>query len=367
MTSVIDHTSPASPSKTWPGRALNWWLDELREAYDDLARWLGLGGRRSITIEAGERYWVLRQWQQPIGQIDWQGGDPDACRLALLGSLPGDGTSVPVFVEIPPDRVLSKTVAFPAEARAQLARIIEFEIGRHFPFPAERVHFRYRVLAPTAKEPSAQTISVEIAVVPKDLVAGICRELSLAGLVPSGIALVTERGADPMALPMNSIGAVGKPSANIKNRLPLAGLAALAVIAAISWPLAQQVRLTAIERELAELKPKADAAIHERDRQQRAAERAASVSMLTAGRPPLVQIVDTLSRDIPDGSWLLSLSVSGRDIVLDGLSPSAATIVQALERSRQFSTIDFRSPINRDPATGLEHFQIGATLPEPKS
>jgi hypothetical protein len=52
-------------------------------------------------------------------------------------------------------------------------------------------------------------------------------------------------------------------------------------------------------------------------------------------------------------------------VTLDGLSPSAATIALALEKSRDVTGVVFRSPITRE-ASGLEHFQLGATLAEPK-
>jgi hypothetical protein len=52
-------------------------------------------------------------------------------------------------------------------------------------------------------------------------------------------------------------------------------------------------------------------------------------------------------------------------VTLDGLSPSAATIALALEKSRDVTGVVFRSPITRE-ASGLEHFQLGATLAETK-
>ena len=79
---------------------------------------------------------------------------------------------------------------------------------------------------------------------------------------------------------------------------------------------------------------------------------------------PMVSVLNELTRVVPDGSWLLSLSIKGREIILDGLSPSAATIALALQHDPLFSDISFRSPISRDPGTGLEHFQLGATLAE---
>jgi general secretion pathway protein L len=143
-------------------------------------------------------------------------------------------------------------------------------------------------------------------------------------------------------------------------RAILAGLAAL-----LSWPLAQQAALDAIDRELAALKPRAEAALHAGEAERRAGERSAAILALQSARPPLVAALDALSRDVPDGSWLLSLSISGREVVLDGLSPSAATIALALEKSHDVTGIVFRSAITRE-TSGLEHFQLGATLGETK-
>jgi len=309
---------------------------------------------------------MLRQRQRPIGQIDWQSGDAAECRQALRAAFSGARQPAPIVVEIPPERVLSKTVGFPTAARGRLTQIIEFEIARHFPFSADRVFFRHRIVEGVAATASAQSIAVEIAVVPRDIVTDIQQELASAGLRAGRIGLLTGNHAEPIFLPSIGLSAVPSAIGLRGNRLFVIATATLTLAAGISWPLAQQARLSSVERELATLKPQAEVALRAREQHQRAAERAASVSALAAGRLPLIRVLDTLSREVPDDSWLLSLSVSGRDVVLDGLSPSAATIALALERSRAFSAIDFRSPINRDATTGLEHFQIGATLLETK-
>jgi len=132
----------------------------------------------------------------------------------------------------------------------------------------------------------------------------------------------------------------------------------------VSAPLRQHLRLADVDRELAALKPQAQAVLETRERQRREADRTASVLRLRAARRPLVDTLAELSRAVPDGSWLISLGLSGRDLVLDGLSPSAATTALALEQSRAFSSVVFRSSITRDPGTGLEHFQLGASIAE---
>ncbi|MGH7087719.1 MAG: PilN domain-containing protein, partial [Stellaceae bacterium] len=97
----------------------------------------------------------------------------------------------------------------------------------------------------------------------------------------------------------------------------------------------------------------------------RAMERAAEPLRLTAERPPLVAVLADLTKAVPDGSWLKSLNIAGQELAIAGLSPSAAGVALALEASHRFANVRFRAPIMREPQTGLERFQLSATLAEP--
>jgi general secretion pathway protein L len=333
-------------------RALSWWLGELAGLGRDAANALGLGGRGAVTIVAGERYWIVRHQRRPLGQVDWAVDDGVRSLAALV---PEAARRRPVAVEIPPERTLSRVVHFPAGARGELDRIVEFEIARHFPFPASRVFFRHRIVG----RAGAGSLAVEIVAVPRDIVAAIRADLAAAGLRVGAVAVAAQGDGERLLLPREALGGAG---AGFALR-PALALAALALAALVSWPLAQHVRLAALDRDIAALKPQAEAALRAHSRLRRDSERLAAVIRLRAARPPLIAVLDRLSRAVPDGSWLQSLSLAGRELVIDGLSPSAATIVLALEHSGGFSDIVFRAPIARE-ASGLEHFQLGATIRE---
>ena len=219
--------------------------------------------------------------------------------------------------------------------------------------------FRHRVVGGSGARRGGGPISVEIVAVPRDTVAAIGERLRDAGLRPSGVAAAAGNG-EPLLLPPAAWGSA--KSVRSGSRAPAIVAGALALGALLSWPVAQRVRLDAVEAELAALKPQAETVLRARDKQRRETERSAAILQLRAARQPLVAALDALSRDLPADSWLLSLSVTGRDVVLDGLSPSAAATALALERSRVVTGITFRSPMTRETATGLEHFQLGATL-----
>jgi len=363
MSIAADNERKRAGLRRRAGRALAWWLQELRGLYDEAARRLAPANANAIVIEAGERYWILRQRQRPLGQIDRANADARETQHTLRRLVP---SRLPLVVEIPQERVLMKRIALPAVAQGELQGILQFEIARHFPFPAERVHFRHRVIGRVGEDATGRgTIEVELVAVPREIVAEICAEIAAAGLRPRGIAIAGAGGQAPLFLPLSVLGRKGAALTRTDRALILA-LCVLGLAALASPVLHDRARLAAIDREIAVLAPRAQAVLDARERQRREAERTQSPLRLAAARPPVVALLDALTKAVPDGSWLLSLNLAGHELVLDGLSPSAATMALALEQSRVFANVTFRSPITRDPVTGLEHFQLSAAIVEPK-
>jgi general secretion pathway protein L len=367
MTITADHKPKRSRAEALARRAFAWWLSELGAAWQDVASRLDRGTRNGATIEAGERYWILRQGRQVLGQIDRPPTGADSNRRVLLDLIPSSARRRPIIVEIPQERVLSRHVMLPAAARPELDRILEFEIARHFPFPAERAFFCHRVAGHAGyyRPPGSGPIDVELVAVPREIVDEIRRELAGNGVYLGKIAVAGRSDKDRLLLPSSAVRGEQRSSLAPVNRALGFAVGGLAIAAIVSAPLQQHLRLAAVEPEIEALKPQAQTVLDARDRQRLAADRTASVLRLRAVRPPLVAVLAELSRTVPDGSWLISLGLSGREINMDGLSPSAATTALALEQSRIFSNVVFRSSITRDPATGLEHFQLSAAISGP--
>jgi general secretion pathway protein L len=274
--------------------------------------------------------------------------------------LPPSPGSRSVLVEVPHERALSKIVTLPHGARHELDRILRFEIGRQFPFPAERAHFAHR---PAGEVSASGPIRLEVIAVPRELVAEICDELQRAGLRPRAILVASGLSQHKLPLPNEALHIAGGPRTLLDKAL-FAAVAVAAVAAAASPLLQQRVHLAGLEREIGALKPRADAVATRQTQQSEETGRIATVLHAARDRPPAVALVNELSRALPDGSWLSSLRLSGREIVIDGLAPSAATTALALEQSAYFSAVAFRSAITRDATSGLEHFQLALTVSE---
>lgn len=355
MSIAADHSRGA---RALIERAIHWWLGELQATWRDLG-WVtaAIRTRNDLVLEAGERYWVLRHRQRPLGQIDRSVADAEEMTRELRHLL-GDRRRQ-LVVEIPAERALVKRIHLPAMARGEIGRVLRFEVARHFPFPAERVYFSHRVLG--ARDPASRAIEIELVAVPREIVADILHRLRAADLHVKAVAVVGTGGTTAIALP---VAAAGRRPLGRGERGLMLLLAALAVGALVSPILHDRLRLAAAERETEALEPRAKARADAREEQQRLAARIAGPLRLKSSRQPMVALLDELTKAVPDGSWLQSLSLSGHELVIDGLSPSAATLALALEKSRSFTKVTFRSPIARDPATGLEHFQLSASIAE---
>ena len=92
MTIAAENRHKPLRVRAWAGRALAWWLGELGALFRDITRLVGAGERGAVTIEAGERYWILRHRQRVIGQVDRGSGEAD---FGVCGGARGDAAAAP--------------------------------------------------------------------------------------------------------------------------------------------------------------------------------------------------------------------------------------------------------------------------------
>ena len=344
--------------------ALRWWLDTLGELGGELLGALRIQAFPSLAIELTERGWsVVREAgasRAVLGTIDADALDDDAVRRTLRRLLRRDQPE-PAALLLPASAVLTRLIRLPAAAAADLHSILDFEIARHTPFTAERAYYRHRIVGRGA---TAGTIDVELVAVPRDLVDNALRRLAAAGLTVDSVSAV---GTPPRERRQRSLMPAGAGVAAGPSRLArvLTLAAAGALIAALVSPIvAAELRLSVLERDIAALQPASDRALAERERTQRAGAALEAVIAAKRATPPVVETLLALTRALPDGSFLTSLQLSGRELVIEGYSPAAAALAKPLETTYPFGRVGYRSPITRDPQSGLEQFQFGITLSE---
>src|SRR5258708_1950633 len=99
---TVDHpmriavNRPIEAVRVKSDRAFRWWIAELRAVWSETAQRLRQARGGGISIEAGERQWLLRRPKQPTANFDTAAFDPQMLREMV-------GTAGPVTVLIPPE------------------------------------------------------------------------------------------------------------------------------------------------------------------------------------------------------------------------------------------------------------------------
>jgi general secretion pathway protein L len=359
------------------GTFWRWWLGEMRAMLGDgvLGRLLRTSPSLAVAVD-GEAWRLFREGRggaaAEIGALD---GDTIAAHgeqaVRALTGVRGGATPIPAILVLPADLVLQKTLRLPAATMDRLDAVLPFEIGRHTPFSADRLYYRYEPVAPprgggggAAAAAPAAFAEVRIIAAPRDRVDALRRELAAVRL--NAVAVV-EPGSAPLrdAMRRSLLPAAARPTVwTVANRGLAAALLLAAAAAAAAPFAAHQLRLAAAENEIAALRPAADAARTAQTRRAATEAQRRAILAAKAGQPGTLEILQSLTRAIPDGAWLTSLSLSGREVVIEGLAPSAASLVRPLETAGPFARVFYRAPITRDPQTGLEMFQFALTLAE---
>ena len=360
-------------------------LTALRTRFGHRARWRGVGGffawwRRSLVS------WLPPRWRIALGidrgRILLQ-PDADAMQLRLqdgeglrdLGHVPGlaeaglDPLSsllaprlvdLPRWLLLPGAHALRRRLLLPAAAAERLRDVVSFEIDRQTPFAADAVAFDARLLG--RREGDGQ-LDVELIAAPR---AVLDAQFGLLGPMADGLAGVDVAGGDGAPLGVNLL-----PPAQRRRQLdPLrrwnwlfAGLGLLALGLAL-WTILQNREAAAAELER-RANAEAKAAKTVSEQRQRLNDLVAGRAFLDqqrANRPTAVELLDELSRRLPDGTYLEKLAVEDDRLMLIGLSGEASSLVARLEGSRLWNSPALTGAVQPDPRTRLDRFTLTATL-----
>jgi general secretion pathway protein L len=255
-----------------------------------------------------------------------------------------------------PDQVLFRALDFPKQAAAFLDGMVRAQIDRVTPWPVEEVVYGLSAPEPTAHDRIALTLAATSKAKIKPL---IDLASSVGAAVVTGLVVSPEAGANaPMRLFEWQLAGKGKAAIDVRRLLRRvmlgAGLAAAAMLAIASYI---DSMLDAQQQEL-----------QQRLAQRRAALRlnqgTSSAEVLLAKRkqssPSIVMALESLSRTLPDTTYVTELRVEGDKVQVVGLSQDAPSLIRLLEQSPQFNRATFFAPTTRSPEDVGERFHIEA-------
>ena len=339
------------------GGFLRWWRESLLAWLPE--RWRALFGSARDRL-------LLRRAGADVQLLLQRGGEcVELARLPTpLQATDFDGlldrrlSDLPRWLLLPAESALRRRWQLPAAAAARLRDVAGFEIDRQTPFTANAVHFDARV----AGHRGDGQIDAELVVAPRALLE---HELATLGGMATQLTGVDVADADGQPLQVNLLPAMARQRSGRGQRWNLA-LAAFALLALVfaAWRMLDNRRAA-----LAEFSAKVEAqaanargVAARRQQLQDLVEGTAFLDEARASRPTVLEVLDELSRRLPDDTYLEKVSMEGDRLTLIGISSAAAELPGRLEGAKLWRAPALSGAVQPDPRLRRDRFSLTAEL-----
>lgn len=350
-----------------------------RYAESPLSAWLRQAGAAVLSL-------LPTAWRQRLSAGPMQLGlqlDADGLSLlalrdereTLLGQLPLDAPELPAMLErklrsdspdlarwllLPADRVLRRRLSLPLAAEPRLQEVLANELDRQTPFSADQVCFAGRVLA---RDVATRQLQAELVVLPK---AQLEATRAALGALGTDLAGVDVRDRDGRRLGINLLPAALRPrqlDRSLRLQLLLAMVGLIGLLAALQLVLHnRQAGLTALQQQVDTSEKSARDVRRLRNELSRSLAAAQFIAKARAQRPAMLDLLQDLTRRIPDNTSLEKLSVNEGRVVLVGQSQQAPALVGLLQPSPLLQSPALAGAVQTDPRTGRDRFTLTATV-----
>ena len=344
--------------------AWQWWLGELAALVPEgIKRFVK---RRSGTILVdlqGDMVLVQRlgpeQGGQPVrfSAVEMTDAGIGSGRLAQLRDWGSRASRIEY--RIGSGQALRKSITLPLSAKRNLRAILTNEIDRQTPLGAGAVIFDYRVVG---RPSDSNELTVELAIAKRELIERVLDLAKRVQLEPTLISVIDDSAERakfnflPPRTPSQRKRGWRRASSWLSG---LAILLAFACIAAWIWR--QEAQMASLAT--AVLKARAESRAVE-NLQKEAEAAAAREQFLPRQRAQasLPQVLNEISRVLPDGTWLFQVELAGREVRMRGYSGVSSALIGILDSSPLFANAQFRAPLTRGPRGELERFDLSVEL-----
>lgn len=338
-------------------RFLTWWKEELLGLLPGEIRESIERRNQTLFVEAGDGNLKLRVGNSLKAGV--------LRRVALDNSSGGDVTEDLQVVEtialLPAEKVLRTTLQLPLAAEENLREVIAFEMDRHTPFTADMVYYDFSI---ARRDTDKRTLSVELAYTTRDTADRFLSALGRFNIRPGVLSSRDTASGEPSAfnlLPTD----VRKPRAAPISRLnaALSSGVALLLVVAIASPAMQKAGVAhTLDAQVQDAAATAKHATELRDDVAKLAEGAQILAARRQEKRLVVELIDEISHQLPDHTWIDRLDIAGDSLKLQGRSRSAADLIRIVEASPLLANARFSSPVSQISTLGVDQFHLSADI-----
>ena len=349
-------------------RFLAWWRDELWGMVPERVRRLLAGGDAGIVlaqVDGGFAVVDASTGRARSGPADAPRVLPRAEALAALEKMAASRGLGRVGIRLPLSQCFERLVELPKAARDDVRRMLNFDLERATPFKLGDVYTAH-LMAGAAGAKGKQRLRQLI--VKREAVDPLLADVKAARLQPAFVDCW--QAAPSSGLPVDFLETGGPQRAGLAGHLTLPRtLAALAlVLAGLAFFLAQSrydSALAEIRAQTARMRAEAAAVRGVQERSDAAVADLARLQRMKLDDVPAVEVLEELSKVLPDSVWLTDLRMEGDTLDIAGLAKSGAALPSLFVRSALFFDAALTAPLTLDPREDRERFSLRLRIKRP--
>jgi general secretion pathway protein L len=320
------------------------WIVPAESGGGDFRIWRADGEPRVLDVfGAGEDAKMLRgRWQDLLAEF--RDGRPEV-RLCLHE-----------------DQYLALPVELPSAVESNLDEALKYQLDQISPFRAEQVVLDHRI---ERRDTDRDRVELSLRIVPNETLDPLLERARAFGAAVHVVD--TLAGDDPPSPEGFNLLPESRRPRYVHARARFNALLAVAVVVVLGLVMAQTLILR--ERTAAELAGEADRLRTEARSvialQQQLEESLQAANFLAekrASQPPVIELIEEVTRVLPDDIWLQQFQLMGSELRIQGMADGSQRVIGLLDESELFRSPEIIGSISIDPRTGQERFRTQAQI-----
>ena len=347
-------------------RFIRWWTAELIGCLPARIRPRFLRSRKNLVVLIGaDRVTLERRnghGDARLGQLHLAEADPTHLRKAVRKiTRKARLNSARAMFCLDGSQVLRQTIHLPIAAMENMREVLGFEMDRYTPFNVREACYDFKIVE---TDPKRKRVTVDLAVTTNDAVQRVFDVAKLLDLEPAWIGLTAALGSTDASfnfLPPKQSKVHGPVWRGV-TAIATLGLAML-LASAIYLPIKLKqdaVRLS--EERLVQARAEAVETDRLKARFDNLLERSSFVIRQRHALTRVTELIDEVTRILPDDTWLLQFDLKDDTLKLTGYSSKALGLLEMLEKSQMLRSVRFTSPVRQDARLDVDRFTLTALV-----
>lgn len=344
---------------------LGWWLNELWGIVPPPVRRLFADAEPHLVLCQVEAGFQIDAEGASRARLDAAGtptGAPTvlsrAQAMSRLAEIAEAGTAAAAGIRLPLSQCFARRVELPRAARKDVRQILNLDLERATPFRLKDVYTAYVIYdeaGPKGKLRLRQLVAK------RELVDPLIADVKAAGLDVAFVDCWHDTPSSGLSANFLVPNAPTEAGAERLVTLPraLAALALLLIVSTIVLTLSRYATaLAEVQAQTARMRTQAAAVRSVLERSDTAVADLGRLKQLRLKQIPAIEVVEEMSRLLPDSVWLADLRIEGDTLDISGLAKSGAALPPLIERSDIFADAALTAPLTLDQREDKERFSL---------